>query len=76
MQKKYIVRLSEDERCIERSFQFQLAGRWHKVASVSLQKGQTYFTPSVSIGKTSPYPNVYLAFAQDQQSDVGVGDCQ
>lgn len=35
---------------------------------VLLQPGQAYFTPVVSIGKTKPYPNVYLAFAHDQQS--------
>ncbi|MBD2096305.1 hypothetical protein H6F90_14265 [Trichocoleus sp. FACHB-591] len=34
-----------------------------------LQPGQAYFTPSVSVGKTKPYPNVDLAFAHDQQSD-------
>lgn len=54
---------------IKRSFQFQLQGQWHKVSSVQLQPGQAYFTPSVSIGKTKPYPNVYLAFAHDKQSD-------
>jgi hypothetical protein len=54
---------------IKRSFQFQLAGTWHKVSSVRLQKGQAYFTPTVSLGKTSPYPNVYLAFAHDQHTD-------
>ena len=36
---------------------------------MQLQPGQAYFTPAVSIGKTKPYPNVYLAFAHDQQSD-------
>jgi hypothetical protein len=54
---------------IKRSFQFQMAGQWFKVSSVSLSPGQAYFTPRVAIGKTKPYPNVYLAFAHDQQSD-------
>jgi Transposase DDE domain len=54
---------------IKRSFQFQLAGKWHPVSSLNLQPGQAYFTPVVSIGKTKPYPNVYLAFAHDQLSD-------
>jgi hypothetical protein len=54
---------------IKRSFQFQLQGQWRKVSSVSLQPGQAYFTPAVSVGKTKPYPNVYLAFAHDKQSD-------
>ena len=53
---------------IKRSFQFQLQGSWYKVSSVSLQPGQAYFTPTVSIGKTRPYEGVYLAFAHDQQS--------
>lgn len=53
---------------IKRSFQFQLQGQWHKVSSVQLQPGQAYFTPKVSVGKTKPYPNVYLAFAHDKQS--------
>lgn len=53
---------------IKRSFQVQLEGRWHKVSSVQLQAGQAYCTGTVSIGKTNPYPNVYLAFAHDQQS--------
>src|SRR4028119_466460 len=53
---------------IKRSFQFQLEGRWCKVSSVQLQPGQAYFTPAVSVGKTKPYPNLYLAFAHDQQS--------
>jgi len=54
---------------IKRSFQFQLAGQWHKVSSVQLKPGEAYFTPAISIGKTKPYANVYLAFAHDQQSD-------
>jgi Transposase DDE domain len=54
---------------IKRSFQFQLQGQWRKVSSVQLQPGQAYFTPAVSVGKTKPYPNVYLAFAHDKQSD-------
>lgn len=54
---------------IKRSFQFQLAGQWRKVSSVLLQPGQAYFTAAVSVGKTQPYPNVYLAFAHDQLSD-------
>jgi DDE family transposase len=54
---------------IKRSFGFQLQGQWRKVSSVQLQPGQAYFTPSVSVGKTKPYPNVYLAFAHDKQSD-------
>ncbi|CAA9394858.1 hypothetical protein AVDCRST_MAG94-5591 [uncultured Leptolyngbya sp.] len=53
---------------IKRSFQFQLAGQWFKVSSVSMQPGQAYFTPKVSVGKTKSYPNVYLAFAHDKQS--------
>lgn len=53
---------------IKRSFQFQHQGQWHKVSSVRLQPGQAYFTNTVSVGKTKPYPNVYLAFAHDQQS--------
>jgi len=53
---------------IKRSFQFQMEGQWLKVSSVSLQVGHAYFTPVVSIGKTKPYPNVYLAFAHDKQS--------
>lgn len=53
---------------IKRSFQFQLHGQWHKVSSVALQAGQAYFTPTVSIGKTNPYPGVYLAFAHDKPS--------
>ena len=54
---------------IKRSFQFRLEQQWHKVSSIQLQPGQAYFTPAVSIGKTKPYPNVYLAFAHDKQSD-------
>ena len=54
---------------IKRSFQFQLEGQWRKVSSVQLQPGLAYFTPIVSIGKIKPYPNVYLAFAHDKQSD-------
>lgn len=38
------------------------------MSSVSLPPGQAYFIPVVAIGKTKPYPNVYLAFAHDQQS--------
>ncbi len=53
---------------IKRSFQFQLDGQWRKVSSVQLPAGQAYFTPAVSLGKTKPYPNVYLAFAHDKQS--------
>jgi hypothetical protein len=53
---------------IKRSFQFQHQGQWRKVSSVPLQPGQAYFTDAVSVGKTKPYPNVYLAFAHDQQS--------
>jgi hypothetical protein len=48
---------------IKRSFQFQFQGQWRKASSVQLQPGQASFTPSVSVGKTKPYPNVYLAFA-------------
>jgi hypothetical protein len=40
-----------------------------KVSSVKLQPGQAYFTDPVSIGKTRPYANIYLAFAHDQLSD-------
>ena len=54
---------------IKRSFQFQLMDRWHSVSSVKLQTGQAYFTPMVSIGKTNPYPNVYLAFAHDKPTN-------
>jgi hypothetical protein len=54
---------------IKRSFQFQLEGQWCKVSEVQLQPGQAYFTPVVSIGKTKPYPNIYLAFAHDKLSD-------
>jgi Transposase DDE domain len=54
---------------IKRSFQFQIEGQWRKVSSVQLAAGHAYFTPAVSIGKTKPYANVYLAFAHDRQSD-------
>ncbi|XQQ05100.1 MAG: transposase [Leptolyngbya sp. IPPAS B-1204] len=54
---------------IKRSFRFQLEGQWCKVSEVQLQPGQAYFTPVVSIGKTKPCPNVYLAFAHDKLSD-------
>jgi hypothetical protein len=54
---------------IKRSFQFQHQRQWRKVSSVQLQAGQAYFTPAVSVGKTKPYPGVYLAFAHDKQSD-------
>jgi len=54
---------------IKRSFQFEFEGQWRKVSSVLLQPGQAYFTPTISVGKTKPYPNVYLAFAHDKQSD-------
>lgn len=53
---------------IKRSFQFQYQGPWHNVSSVQLQPGQAYFTEAVSIGKTNPSSNVYLAFAQDKLS--------
>jgi len=53
---------------IKRSFGFQLEGQWCKVSSMALQPGQAYFTPAVSVGKTKPYPKVYLAFAHDKQS--------
>lgn len=53
---------------IKRSFQFQHQGQWRKVVSVQLQPGQAYFTDAVAVGKTKPYPNVYLAFAHDKQS--------
>ncbi len=53
---------------IKRSFQFQMEEQWFKVSSVPLQPGQAFFTPRVSIGKTKPYPNVYLAFAHDKPS--------
>ena len=36
---------------------------------MQLQPGQAYFTSAVSVGKTKPYPNVYLAFAHDKLSD-------
>jgi hypothetical protein len=54
---------------IKRNFQFLMDGQWHKVSSIQLQPGEAYFTDSVSIGKTHPYANVYLAFAHDQLSD-------
>jgi hypothetical protein len=54
---------------IKHSFQFQMDGQWRKVSSVQLQLGQAFFTPMVAIGKTKPYPNVYLAFAHDKQSN-------
>lgn len=54
---------------IKRSFQFQHQGQWRKVSSIQLEPGQAYFTSAVSIGKTKPYPNVYLAFAHDKHSD-------
>ena len=54
---------------IKRSFASQLEGQWRKVSSVQLRPGQAYCTPPVSIGKTEPYANVYLAFAHDRQSD-------
>lgn len=54
---------------IKSSFQFQLAGRWHRVSSVRLQPGQAYFTPAVFLGKKKPYGNVYLAFAHDRDAD-------
>ena len=41
---------------IKHSFQFQLAGQWHKVSSVQLQPGEAYFTPAISIAKPSPMP--------------------
>lgn len=53
---------------IKRSFQFQHQGQWCNVSSVQLQPGQAYFTDTVSVGKTKPHPNVYLAFAHDKQS--------
>jgi hypothetical protein len=53
---------------IKRSFQFQLEGQWQKVSSVRLQPGQATFTPLVSVGKTKPSPNLYLAFAHDKLS--------
>ena len=53
---------------IKRSFQFQLKGQWHPVSAVVLEPGQAYCTAAVTIGKTHPYGNVYLAFAHDQPS--------
>lgn len=53
---------------IKRSFQFQHQGQWHQVSLVELRPGQAYFTSAVSIGRTKPYPNVYLAFAHDKLS--------
>lgn len=53
---------------IKRSFQFQIEGQWRQVSSVVLQPGQAYFTPAITIGKTRPYGDVYLAFAHDRQS--------
>ena len=65
--------LKVNSRChfrirIKRSFQFLLQGQWKKVSSIHLKPGVAYFTPAVSIGKTKPFPNVYLAFAQDRPS--------
>ena len=34
-----------------------------------LQPGQAYFPPTVSVCKTKPYPNIYLAFAHDLHSN-------
>lgn len=53
---------------IKRNFQFCLHGHWVKVSSVSLQPGEAYFTPLVSIGKTKPFDGVYLAFGYDKPS--------
>ncbi len=53
---------------IKRNFQFCLHGHWVKVSSVSLQPGEAYFTPLVSIGKTNPFDGVYLAFGYDKPS--------
>jgi hypothetical protein len=53
---------------IKRSFQFQHQGQWCKVSSVQLLPGQAYCTSAVSIGKTNPFVNVYLAFAHDKLS--------
>jgi len=53
---------------IKRSFQFQRAGRWHKVSAVVLKVGEAYYSDAVSIGKTQPYAGVYLAFAHDKRS--------
>lgn len=53
---------------IKRSLQFQHQGQWRKVSSLQLQPGQAYFTSSVSVGKTNPCPNLYLAFAHDKLS--------
>ncbi|MBF2077890.1 MAG: transposase [Synechococcales cyanobacterium T60_A2020_003] len=50
---------------IKRSFQFQRAGQWHKVSAIALKPAPVYLTPWVSIGKTNPYRQVYLAFAHD-----------
>jgi hypothetical protein len=38
-------------------------------SSVQLQPGQADFPDAVSVGKTRPSPNVYLAFAHDKQGD-------
>jgi Transposase DDE domain len=54
---------------IKCSFQFQIEGQGRKVSAVVLQPGQADFPAAVSMGKTKPYPNVYLAFAHDQLSD-------
>jgi hypothetical protein len=53
---------------IKRNFQFLMDGQWRKVSSIRLQAGEAYFTGKVSIGKTHPCANVYLAFAHDQLS--------
>ncbi len=54
---------------IERSFEFQFQGKWHKVSSVKLPIGQAYFTSVVAVGKTKPFAGVYLAFAHDKLSN-------
>jgi hypothetical protein len=54
---------------IKRRFQYQTAdGQWHKIADIRLAAGQAHYTGAVQLGKTKPYGDVYLAFAQDRQS--------
>jgi hypothetical protein len=54
---------------VHQQFQYQTAdGQWHKIADIRLKAGQAHYTGAVQLGKTKPYGNVYLAFAQDKQS--------
>jgi len=53
---------------IKRSFQFQLEGQWRKVSSVSCSLDRFTSLQRCLLVKQT-YPNVYLAFAHDKQSD-------